>query len=100
MLIRPLVVLLICLGQALENLKIFVSGGTDNIKGGTDDDIITISSSGKGDADTIDGHTHGGSGDTLALSTGTHTFNDNNKLKILKYYHAFFWINCCSYRSE
>ena len=36
---------------------------------------------GKGDADTIDGHTHGGSGDTLALSTGTHTFSDNDKLK-------------------
>ena len=69
------------MSAASGKFKIFVSGGTDNIKGGTDDDIITITASGKGDADTIDGNTHGGSGDTLALSTGTHTFSDNDKLK-------------------
>ena len=66
-------------GAGSGKFKIFVGAGTDIIKGGASDDIITISSSGQGDADTIDGHT--GTADVLALSTGTHTFNDNNKLK-------------------
>ena len=66
-------------GAGSGKFKIFVGAGTDTIKGGASDDIITISSSGQGDADTIDGHT--GTADVLALSTGTHTFNDNNKLK-------------------
>ena len=58
--------------------KIFVGAGTDNVKGFTGNDTITISNAGEGDADTIDGH--GGTGDVLKLSTGTHTFSNNAKL--------------------
>ena len=53
--------------------------GTDTIDGGGGDDIIImIAAAGKGDTDVMDG---GANADVLQLSTGKHTFADNDKLK-------------------
>ena len=59
-----------------------VSGaGTDTLKGDDGNDTFTISAAGEGNNDTIDGDAHtGGSGDTIQLSTGSHTFSTDGKI--------------------
>ena len=58
--------------------KLTGSAGADKIDGAGGDDIITIAAAGKGDTDVMDG---GADADVLQLSTGKHTFADNDKLK-------------------
>ena len=58
--------------------KITGGEGVDTIDGAGGDDIITIAAAGKGDTDVMDG---GADADVLQLSTGKHTFADNDKLK-------------------
>ena len=58
--------------------KITGGEGVDTIDGAAGADIITIAAAGKGDTDVMDG---GADADVLQLSTGAHTFADNDKLK-------------------
>ena len=59
--------------------KITGGEGVDTIDGAGGDDIITIAAAGKGDTDVMD--SGGADADVLQLSTGKHTFADNDKLK-------------------
>ena len=57
----------------------FIGGeGVDTIDAGGGNDEITVAAAGKGDTDVMDG---GADADVLKLSTGAHTFGNNDKLK-------------------
>ena len=65
--------------------KITGGEGVDTINAGKGDDEITVAAAGKADTDVMDGGD--GTADVLKLSTGKHTFGDDNKLKNLSLIH-------------